>query len=220
MDSRYDSRNFHHRRKLRPPAFAMTRSPAAPHEQRSVQPPRLPESTIRRATLLRFSGKPAARAAHTECDDGVTSLQEQPRENPAQRQFANRRPYLTQGGQRVNKIAFLLSLALVVPISADQQEKLTGDDVVKLLEAKIRQSLIVEIVKSTPGSYDLNAEAVKALRQHGATQPVLDAMRAHAPTPAAPASTSPLLAAIPSRFPREDVLRTRAAGMQGEQCQQ
>jgi hypothetical protein len=95
----------------------------------------------------------------------------------------------------MKRIATLFLLLVVLGLGATAQDKITNDDVVKLLDAKVRQSLILEIVTSTPGTYSLTPDAVKTLKQHGAKQQLLDATKkqqsaAPAVTPAATASVS------------------------------
>lgn len=88
----------------------------------------------------------------------------------------------------MKRVALLLFLVFAVCFAASAAEKLTNDDVVQLLDAKIKHALIIQIVNSNPGAYNLSADAVKTLKQHGATKPLLDAMQkrqAAAPAPAA-----------------------------------
>ena len=116
-------------------------------------------------------------------------------------------------------VPFLL-LVFVLFFAASAEDKLTNDDIIKLLDAKIRQSLIVHMVSSTPGTYNLGTDAVRILKQHGAKQPLLDAMqKRQGPAPA------PMVALARTTHRRAHVratpkaLATHASSITSETCE-
>jgi hypothetical protein len=83
-----------------------------------------------------------------------------------------------------------LSLVAVVLISlslvAFGQETLTNASIVKMTKAGLGENLIVSMVQSQPGQYDLTPDTLTSLKGQGVSEKVLAAMAAKNAAPAAP----------------------------------
>ena len=82
---------------------------------------------------------------------------------------------------------FLLASALVVLFSifASAQEPLTNDSIQKMAKAGLGDDVIVSMIQSQPGHYDLTPDTMVALKKDGLSDKVLAAMAAKSSAPPA-----------------------------------
>src|ERR1035437_7765445 len=70
------------------------------------------------------------------------------------------------------------------------QQALNNDSIIKLVKAGLSEDLIVTTINAAPGTYDISADGLIALKTAGATDKVVAAIVAKAAAPA-PAGTAP-----------------------------
>jgi hypothetical protein len=83
------------------------------------------------------------------------------------------------------------------------QQALNNDSIIKLVKAGLSDDLIVNTINASPGTYDISADGLIALKTAGASEKVLTAImqKATAPTPAAIPTPVPAPAATPTPAP-------------------
>lgn len=70
-----------------------------------------------------------------------------------------------------------MGLVFCTGLSAQESDKpLTNTDIVKMVKAGVRESVILSTIQASPGKYDLSPRGQTSLRKAGVTQKVLDAM--------------------------------------------
>jgi hypothetical protein len=116
-----------------------------------------------------------------------------------------RRPrLLTTGFVSSSSTSLLLVFILATtarPVQAQGAAGLTNEDVVKMVQAKLGDSLIVTKIKSSPCKFDTSTDALIKLKQAGVSDAVMQAMAEAGATAASP-STAPA-AASPSPDPND-----------------
>ena len=101
---------------------------------------------------------------------------------------------------------FIFALCLLLAAALPAQQALNNESVVKLVKAGLSEEMIVNMVNTQPGNYNLGADGVIALKTAGVPEKVLVAMMQKgsgvasvAPAPAA----APQIAAAPAGTPNE-----------------
>jgi len=76
------------------------------------------------------------------------------------------------------RIAILVAMLGVVPlVSARQAQKpLTNEGVIKMVKAKLSESVVVAAIQSSPASFDISPDGLIALQKAGVTQKEMDAV--------------------------------------------
>src|SRR5262245_35542639 len=94
---------------------------------------------------------------------------------------------------RLSVVQFLvIGLQLCCVLSAQGPDKpLTNADIIKMVKAGVRESVIVSSIQTTPPKYDLSPPAASSLRRAGVTQKMLDAMAAASRSAAPAAAETP-----------------------------
>jgi hypothetical protein len=92
----------------------------------------------------------------------------------------------------VGVLGGLRAAAGVVPLAlqAGKSRVLTNDDIAKMLQAKLGDSVIVAHIKSSPCKFDTSTDALIKLKEAGVSDAVLAAMAAASAAPAPPAATA------------------------------
>src|SRR5437899_2324990 len=67
---------------------------------------------------------------------------------------------------------------------------LTNDDVIKMVEGKLGDSVVVSKIKASPGKFDTSTDALIKLKQAGVSDPILQAMAEAGTTASAPATSA------------------------------
>src|SRR5216683_6206718 len=90
-------------------------------------------------------------------------------------------------------VAFLSYAQQPASASLAKPEALTNSDVLKMVEAKLADDLIVSKIKSSPGDFDTSIDAILKLKAAGVSDAVI-----HAMVEATPASKAAVKEAAPA----------------------
>ena len=90
--------------------------------------------------------------------------------------------------KRLVAIFLPIILALSVLAAAQEQQPLTNDSVLKMVQAGLGEDLIVTAVRTQPGKYSLGADELIRLKQAGVSEKILAAMLAKSGGASAPPS--------------------------------
>lgn len=101
--------------------------------------------------------------------------------------------------------SFLATFFLIFCFAAAAQQAMNNEAVIKLVKAGLSDDLIVTTVNASPGTYDISADGLIALKSAGVSDKVVAAIvvKATAPTPpvAQPPATPPAAQPAPSAGP-------------------
>lgn len=94
--------------------------------------------------------------------------------------------------------AFLrVALALAsLSLMTYAQDALTNDAVVKLIKAGLSEDLVVNMINTQPGNYQVGAQQVLALKKDGVSDKVISAMLSHGSKPAGAVAATPVAAPV------------------------
>jgi hypothetical protein len=93
-------------------------------------------------------------------------------------------------------LTVVLCLFLVSALPA--QESLTNDGVIKLVQSKMSEELILSIIRQQPGTYSLAANDLVTLKEAGISERIISAMLAKSKMEAAPAAVPANIASKPT----------------------
>lgn len=79
---------------------------------------------------------------------------------------------------------------LIICFAAAAQQAMNNDAVIKLVKAGLSDDLIVTTISAYPGTYEVSAEAIIALKTAGASDKVIAAVLAKSATPASASTAS------------------------------
>ena len=123
----------------------------------------------------------------------------------------------SQGVRLLFLCMLMLGAAVTGAQEASQQEVLTNDAVVKMVQAHLSSDVILEQIRNSPGSYSLTANSLIKLKQQGVPEKVILAMQAKAkPAPsnltnsAAQSNGAPVSTPSPDKPPQHEDRRTPA----------
>jgi len=93
----------------------------------------------------------------------------------------------------------IFSLTLILPIQAQEKNKLTNDKVIKMIKAELPESTIILAIEADPEDLDTSVDALIALKVGGASKAVLDAIAGAKNKKTEAAATAPVVTSeVPS----------------------